>query len=200
MQNHRDFFNAMAEKWDDVCHHDPMKIYRMLAMLDIQKGSSCLDVGTGTGVMIPFLMQRAGENGKITAIDMADQMLKVAQSKYGNPNVEFICGDVLEGNLPAGAFDTVVCYSVFPHFSDKQAAIHILSGYLKKGGRLLIGHAQSRDMINRMHQNAAEPVKGDTLPDMTAIRSFMEAAGLIVVNWVDDGEVFAVVGKKRLFA
>lgn len=199
MQNHRDYFNAMAEKWDEVCHHDPVKISRMLAMLDIQKGSSCLDVGTGTGVMIPHLMQRAGENGKITAIDMADQMLKAAQNKYAASNVEFICGDVLEGNLPSGSFDVVVCYSVFPHFSDKQAAINILSGYLKKGGRLLIGHTQSRDMINHMHQNAAGPVNGDTLPDMASIRSNMEAAGLIVVNWVDDGELFAVVGKKRLF-
>jgi hypothetical protein len=54
-------------------------------------------------------------------------------------------------------------------------------------------------MINRMHQNALDPVKGDTLPDMALIRSFMEAAGLVVVNWTDDGELFAVVGKKRLF-
>ncbi len=199
MQNRMDFFNAIAEKWDDVCHHDPMKIYRMLGMLNIQRGSSCLDVGTGTGVMIPYLIQRTGENGKITAVDIADQMLKVAQSKYTSPNVEYILGDVLEGSLPSGAFDAVVCYSVFPHFDDKQAAIHVLSGYLKKGGRLLIGHTQSREMINRMHQNAAEPVKGDTLPDMMSIRTYMEAAGLVVVNWVDDGELFAVVGKKRLF-
>lgn len=199
MQNRMDFFNAIAEKWDDVCHHDPMKIYRMLGMLNIQRGSSCLDVGTGTGVMIPYLIQRAGENGKITAVDIADQMLKVAQSKYTSPNVEYILGDVLEGSLPSGAFDAVVCYSVFPHFDDKQAAIHVLSGYLKKGGRLLIGHTQSREMINRMHQNASEPVKGDTLPDMMSIRTYMEAVGLVVVNWVDDGELFAVVGKKRLF-
>ncbi len=199
MQNRRDFFNAMAEKWDDVCHHDPMKINRMLGMLNIQRGSSCLDVGTGTGVMIPYLKQRSGESGKITAIDIADQMIKAAQSKYASPNVEYICGDVLDSSLPTGAFDAVVCYSVFPHFDDKQAAIRILSGYLKKGGRLLIGHTQSRDMINHMHQNAAEPVKGDTLPDMASIRTYMEAAGLVVVNWTDDGDMFAVVGKKRLF-
>jgi demethylmenaquinone methyltransferase/2-methoxy-6-polyprenyl-1,4-benzoquinol methylase len=199
MQNRREFFNALAEKWDDVSNHDPMKVCRMLGMLNIQKGSSVLDVGTGTGVMIPYLMQRAGESGKITAIDMAEQMLKAAQSKYASPNVEFVCGDVLEYNLPAGAYDAVVCYSVFPHFQDKQAAIRVLSGYLKKGGKLLIGHTQSRDMINRMHQDAPEPVKGDTLPDMASIRSNMEAAGLVVVNWVDDGDMFAAVGKKRLF-
>lgn len=199
MQNHKDFFNAMAEKWDEVCQHDPVKINRMLAMLDIQKGASCLDVGTGTGVMIPYLMQRSGENGRITAIDMADQMLKAAQSKYASPNVEFICGDVLDGILPGGAYDAIVCYSVFPHFNDKQSAISILGGYLKKGGKILIGHAQSRDMINRMHQNAAEAVRKDVLPDMAAVRSYMEAAGLVVVSWTDDGEMYAIVGKKRLF-
>lgn len=199
MQNHKDFFNAMAEKWDDVCQHDPVKINRMLAMLDIQKGASCLDVGTGTGVMIPYLKQRAGENGKITAIDLADQMLKAAQNKYASPNVEFICGDVLDGSLPGGAYDAIVCYSVFPHFNDKQSAINILSGYLKKGGKILIGHAQSRDMINRMHQNAAEAVREDILPDMSAVRSYMEAAGLVVVSWTDNGEMYAIVGKKRLF-
>lgn len=199
MQNHKDFFNAMAEKWDDVCQHDPVKINRMLAMLDIQKGASCLDVGTGTGVMIPYLMQRAGENGKITAIDLADQMLKAAQNKYASPNVEFICGDVLDGSLPGGAYDAIVCYSVFPHFNDKQSAINILGGYLKKGGKILIGHAQSRDMINRMHQNAAEAVREDILPVMAAVRSYMEDAGLVVVSWTDNGEMYAIVGKKRLF-
>jgi demethylmenaquinone methyltransferase/2-methoxy-6-polyprenyl-1,4-benzoquinol methylase len=199
MQNRSDYFNAMAEKWDDVCHHDPMKISRMLGMLNMQRGSSFLDVGTGTGVMIPYLMQYLGESGKITAIDLAEKMIEAAQSKHASPNVEFLCGDVLEGSLPGEAFDYVVCYSVFPHFSDKQAAIQILSGYLKKGGELLIGHTQSREMINRMHQNAAEPVKEDTLPDMASIRSFMEAAGLVVVNWQDDGDMFVAVGKKRIF-
>jgi len=196
MITQRDYFNDMAETWDEHCHHDPVKINRLLNMLDIQKGSACLDVGTGTGVLIPYLLNRVGEEGIIVAIDLSDKMLKVAQGKYAYPNVNFVCGDVLEGGLPGGAFDAVVCYSVFPHFTDKLAAVRILSQNLKKGGKLLIGHSQSREHINRMHMNAPQAVAGDSLPDMVTIRAYMEAAGMKVLGWVDDEAMFAAVAGK----
>ena len=191
-----DFFNSMAEKWDERCYHDPVKIDRMLDMLNIQKGAACLDVGTGTGVMIPFLHKRAGDGGKIVAVDMADQMLKVAQRKNTYPNVDFVLGDVLEGDLPGGFFDAVICYCVFPHFAEKQAALRILQGYLKKGGMLLIGHSQSRGQINHMHKSAPEAVADAFLPEMDIIRSYMTGMGMEIVAWADNSDMFAVAARK----
>jgi len=42
------YFNSMAEKWDDTMYHDINKIENIIKMIGIEKGKTILDVGTGT--------------------------------------------------------------------------------------------------------------------------------------------------------
>lgn len=192
----KEFFNSMADKWDDICQHDTDKIKRILNLLNIQNGAKVLDVGTGTGILLPFLTEQVGDRGKITAIDVSDKMLQVAQQKYKYDNVTFVCGDVLEDHLPNESFDCVICYSVFPHFPDKQAAISAIAKYLKVGGKLAIGHSQSRDAINRLHKNASEAVAEDILPAIDVIKHYFESSGLQTSIEIDNKEMFLIVGCK----
>lgn len=192
----KEFFNSMAEKWDDICQHDTDKIKRILNLLNIQNGAKVLDVGTGTGILLPFLTEQVGDRGNITAIDVSDKMLQVAQQKYKYDNVTFVCGDVLEDRLPNESFDCVICYSVFPHFPDKQAAINAIAKYLKVGGKLAIGHSQSREAINRLHKNASEAVAEDILPAIDVIKHYFESSGLQTSIEIDNKEMFLIVGCK----
>jgi demethylmenaquinone methyltransferase/2-methoxy-6-polyprenyl-1,4-benzoquinol methylase len=103
----------MAEKWDTICHHDKNKNNEMLDLVNIKQGSKVLDVGTGTGVMIPFLTSRIGDTGEIVAVDVVEKMIEVARSKYndsnGNPAAKqmlsCICCEVLESGLLFGSVD-----------------------------------------------------------------------------------------------
>ncbi|HHX73535.1 MAG TPA: class I SAM-dependent methyltransferase [Firmicutes bacterium] len=193
----RDYFNAMAEQWDSMVAHDAEKITAILALVKIPAGSRILDVGTGTGVMIPYLCGCAGPESEITAVDEAEKMIAVAKKKYSCcPNVRFIAGDVLKIPLPAAYFDCIMCYSMFPHFKDKQAAVKKLSTYLKKGGSFVIAHSQSREAINNLHQKAGRQVKDDRLPPLDIIRSYYHAAGLEITGQVDDDRMFVVIGRK----
>ena len=56
----RDFFNLVAQKWDTMCQHDVSKIDKIVELVDLEQEDSVLDVGTGTGVMIPHLLKRVG--------------------------------------------------------------------------------------------------------------------------------------------
>lgn len=196
--NNRDFFNGMAEKWDNTVNHDENKIRQILNMVLIKEGDRVLDVGTGTGIMIPFLRSHIGDAGRIIAVDIAEKMIEVARRKYSFENVEFIINDVLEMELPKNYFDCIMCYSMFPHFNDKEAAINSLAECLKIGGRLAICHSQSREAINNLHKGMTDAVQNDRLPSASVLKKYCNDAGLSMAIEVDNNEMFVVIGEKRL--
>lgn len=195
--NNKEFFNSVAEKWDTICNHDRDKINQILDLLDIGEGGRILDVGTGTGILVPFVLSRVGRIGKITAVDLAEKMLEVARKKFDYPNVQFIQGDILEMELPENNYDFILCYSVFPHFADKQLAILRMSKYLKKGGKFAICHSQSREDINNLHKNASEAVSKDNLPDIDTIKGYIINAGMDAVCEVDNEKMYVIIGRKN---
>jgi ubiquinone/menaquinone biosynthesis C-methylase UbiE len=190
----RALFDELAEEWDDTTTHDPAKLERIAGLLTLKAGQHVLDAGCGTGVMIPHLRRRLGGSGTVTALDFSGRMIAVARGKYppeDNPDVRFVVGDV-EGLTSDREFDAIVCYSCFPHFFDKPAAVRTLAAALKEGGRLVIAHSQSRRAINDLHRGADEALRGDYLPPVREIAGMMRSAGLRVTGSVDDGEMFAV--------
>lgn len=112
-----DFFNSIAEKWDSTITIDENKINKLLSQISIHNGDSVLDVGTGTGVLIPFY-KKLNKDGKITGIDISEGMLNVAKRKFINlDNVKFEILDV-ENEIMEGKFDKIVLYSMFPHLNN----------------------------------------------------------------------------------
>jgi ubiquinone/menaquinone biosynthesis C-methylase UbiE len=196
VSNQSEFFNSMAEKWDVICNHDIVKIEKILNFLDIKPGAKILDVGTGTGILIPFLVELSKEHGEITAIDVSYKMLEIAQQKYPYENVSYVFDDVLEANLPNEHYDLAICYSVFPHFVEKQSAIQAISKYLKIGGKLMICHSQSRDAINNLHKNISDAVSEDDLPPMDVIKGYFFELGFKTNVEKDNDEMFVIVGIK----
>lgn len=84
----------MQKKWDSTITIDENKINKLLSQISIHNGDSVLDVGTGTGVLIPFY-KKLNKDGKITGIDISEGMLNVAKRKFINlDNVKFEILDV----------------------------------------------------------------------------------------------------------
>jgi ubiquinone/menaquinone biosynthesis C-methylase UbiE len=195
--NRRDFFNSRADTWDDSCRHDHDRINEILDLLPIRMGDAVMDVGAGTGVLIPFLLERIGAGGTITAIDMAEKMIRIAEEKFDCKNVRFVADDVFTADLPSSAFDVIICYSVFPHFDDKRDAVRLLARYLKADGVIAICHSQGRDQINSMHKIKSPAVAHDHLPTALEIEEHLEAAGFETDTIIDTGRLFVLVGRKR---
>ncbi|MBA7483519.1 Ubiquinone/menaquinone biosynthesis C-methyltransferase UbiE [subsurface metagenome] len=191
----RAYFNQKAASWDETSsERDTTKLARMAKRLDIKPGSIVLDVGTGTGVFIPFLLREIGKGGRIIALDFAEKMLRRARAKGFNGNIDYLCADVT--NIPLGdeIFDIIVCYSSFPHFPDKSGALAEMSRVIKRGGRLLICHTSSRASINEIHRQIPV-VESDIIPDEGEMRIILLRAGFIEIK-INDSESYLASARK----
>lgn len=156
--DNREFFNKLAYKWDDMCHHDNKKIKKILALADIRKDSKILDIGTGTGILISYLLEKSPS--KLVGIDISENMIEIAKEKYKGKNVEFVVSDVMKFN--DFGYDYIIIYSAYPHFKQKEMLFEHLSKLLNPRGKVIIAHSQSRDEINHIHSRS-EAVKDDIL-------------------------------------
>ncbi len=196
MNAQMEFFNRVAPSWDQRCHHDMGKVESILDLAGIEEGCRILDVGTGTGVLVPSLARRVAETGRVRAVDVAEKMIEVAADNHQYGNVEFECRDALAQE--DAVYDHVICYSMFPHFQDKREAIEKLAGKVKSGGCLMICHSQSRQAINRLHRRVDKAVKNDDLPSMEILKGYFSDSGLSVREEIDDAEMFVIIGERRL--
>jgi ubiquinone/menaquinone biosynthesis C-methylase UbiE len=182
----RGYFNQRASIWDETSSETDMtKLELMSKRLKIKPGSTVLDVGCGTGVFIPFLLSRIGGEGRLVALDVAEEMLKRARAK-GFKDIEYLLADVTSIPLGDEVFDAVVCYSSFPHFQDKPRALAEINRVTKSGGRLLICHTSSRAVVNQFHRQIPA-VANDIIPDEPEMQLMLSRAGFTDIK-IEDGE------------
>ncbi len=192
----REYFNSRADMWDEkIAEKDTNKLTRMAERLDLKPGSVILDVGTGTGVFLPYLLKNIGNNGKIIALDLAEEMLSKAKAKYPVENVQYLHADIMDIPVYQEMFDSVVCYSSFPHFRDKLKALTEICRVMKPGGSLFVCHTSSRDHINHTH-SSLPGVENDLLPAPDEMRKLFLDAGFSVVTIEEDSESYLAAGKK----
>ena len=129
----RQFFNEGAAHWDEEARIKNVEKMRAMAdRLEIPPFATVLDVGTGTGVFVPFLQTKLADSGRIICLDFAFLMLEKAVVKHGNQRVDYVCGEIETTIFRRGYFDVIVCYSTFPHFHDKPIAMRNMHALLRK--------------------------------------------------------------------
>jgi ubiquinone/menaquinone biosynthesis C-methylase UbiE len=192
----RDFFNSRAATWDEeVAEKDAARLQAMLARLDIKPGTAVLDVGTGTGVFVPFLMKKIGREGSLVCLDFSEKMLDIARAKGFNGNIRYLCADIENSRLADNSFDAVVCYSVFPHFEDKPKVLREINRLLREDGKLFICHTSSRQAINDVHRSIPE-VRGHLFPENRETRRMLAEAGFTDITINDREEDYLVSARK----
>lgn len=152
-QNEIDFFDALAPDWDkNEVRSTPERINEILSVINIKRGDRVLDLGTGTGVLLPYLAERVGAEGHVTAIDISEGMLNIAKAKYGDlPQVDLLKLDFEEEAVP-GSYDVILLYSVYPHLHRPFETIEwLLKINTNPGGRIFIAFPSDEKFINEIH-------------------------------------------------
>jgi len=192
----RDYFNEKAITWDSYSSEkDASKLERMVKRLGLKPGMTVLDIGTGTGVFLPYLLKAIGKNGKVIALDIAERMLIQAQQKGLIGIITFLCADVMDIPLQAETCDAVVCYSSFPHFQNKSKALREIRRVLKRGGCVFICHTSGREAINRRHMDIPL-LHHDLLPDGSTMKKLLQKSGFNGISVEDEVENYFASGKK----
>ena len=192
------FFDERAAGWDAGVPPEIVQRARdMLHELHVRPGERVLDVGCGTGVLVPMLREQMQGKGFVAAIDVSLNMLREGRKKHGCDFAGWMQADA--GRLPArgGNFDWVLCYSVFPHFMDQRAVVLELAGALRRGGRLAVFHSKSREDINAFHRAVGGEVGGHELPDESEMREILEGAGLEVERLENRSDRYLALAVKQ---
>ncbi len=195
-QHRRQFFDQAAVDWDALeVEETHVRLREIVAGLGIAPGAVVLDMGCGTGVLLPILHENTNGNGHVVALDLSREMLKRALSKE-QPAV-YVQGDAESLPLPEGVFDWVLCNAVFPHFPDKSRALAEIRRVLRAGGHLVICHTASRQAINEFHRSVGGVVAHDTIPDEGEMLRLLQEAGLVEVQMRDEPDRYLVLACRK---
>jgi len=183
------FFDHMAPGWDaDTVKNDRI-IATILDNAGVMQGREVLDVACGTGVLFDDYLARGA---KVTAVDIAPEMVKIARRKY--PQVQVLCGDVEELELDK-TFDCVIVYNAFPHFPEPEKLINKLVSLLRPGGTLTVAHGASRAVIDHHHEGHASKVSVGLMHEDELEKLF--AKHLTVTVKISNDHMYQVTGRKE---
>lgn len=178
-RSQREFFDSRASDWETNCY--PSEVRKRLAELvpefGLKPGACVLDVGTGPGVLIPYIRRAVGPRGRICSFDLSLPMVQQARSKPLLAQDLVLQADCHRLPFADGAFDNVVCFAAFPHFDDPALALSEMARVAKPGARIVIAHLLSREELAR-HHGGHDAVADDILPDAATMRAYFQQAVL----------------------
>jgi ubiquinone/menaquinone biosynthesis C-methylase UbiE len=143
---------------------------KMLAALDIKKGSVVADVGAGVGYHVWRLSSIVGPEGKVIAEDIQEGMLRMLEKNIDErkiTNVQIVLGTPTDPRLPEGKVDLVLMVDVYHEFSDPVAMMGHIRKSLKPGGRVVLVEFRKEDPnvpIQPLHKMSTQDVRGELEP------------------------------------
>ncbi|MBN1141791.1 MAG: ArsR family transcriptional regulator [Deltaproteobacteria bacterium] len=138
-QASREFFDRQARNWDDTLHKVlPLPDYRERLMGLLPSVAVALEVGCGTGSLVPDLLRKAP---RVIGIDQSMEMIEQARRKIQEADlagVDLRLGDMT--HLPVGTreVELVVFNMVLHHAPHPGPVVAEAARVLKNGGALVL--------------------------------------------------------------
>ncbi|WP_462269065.1 class I SAM-dependent methyltransferase [Desulfobacter sp.] len=201
----QEFFNQGAETWLDKFYKNPdtnghdlhkEKIGTIVATLDPRPNHRVLDLGCGSGVLVPYLLDRLSPEGQLVEMDYAPKMIQANKTVHTDDRICFECAHVMEMPFEPESFDRVICFACFPHFQDQPGAVQKIARVLKPGGRLVIAHLLSSDEI-ATHHKGHTPVSSDQLPMLDHLAGWLSKNHLEMSEFTNVPGFYCLAAVKR---
>lgn len=109
-----------------------------MKMMNVQKGSTALDVCCGTADWTIALAEAVGPNGEVTGLDFSQNMLKVGKEKVRHlQQVELVHGNAMELPFPDNSFDYVTIGFGLRNVPDVMQVLKEMHRVVKPGGMVV---------------------------------------------------------------
>ena len=104
-------------------------------------GKRVLDAACGVGYGTALLADTAAE---VVGVDVSEDAIAYARSRYARPNVEFRVEDLLRPHLDDRSFDVVCSFETIEHLPDRETYLEHVGRVLRDDGVLHRVHAARR--------------------------------------------------------
>jgi 2-polyprenyl-6-hydroxyphenyl methylase/3-demethylubiquinone-9 3-methyltransferase len=183
-QSELDKFDELAQRWWDP--QGPQKALHALnparlgyvAARTTLRDAAMLDVGCGAGLLSEALAQAGA---KVTAIDLAPNLLKVARLHGWESGIKLdyreSSVEALAAEMPA-SFDAITCMEMLEHVPEPASVIEACAKLLKPGGRLFLSTLNRTPAAFALAIVGAEYVARMLPPGTHSYRDFIRPAEL----------------------
>ncbi|HUP40535.1 MAG TPA: class I SAM-dependent methyltransferase [Vicinamibacterales bacterium] len=142
----------------------------LMSALQLRRGASVADVGSGTGYFTWRLAEEVGPKGKVYAVDVQQSMLDLTRktvAAHKLSNVEYVLASDSSTRLPERSVDLVFIAYAYHEFADPDAMMASIRRALKPGGRIVIlEYAKESDIApaSPLHKMSFEEIRREIEP------------------------------------
>lgn len=143
----------------------------LLKNLGIKPGMTVCDLGCGNGFYTLKLAEMVGPKGKILAVDIQSEMLRLLNERAKEAkiaNIEPLLGTLIDPRLPDGKVELILCVDVYHEFSHPVHMLAALRKSLAPGGRLVLVEFRKEDPkvpIKELHKMSKEQILKELEPN-----------------------------------
>jgi ubiquinone/menaquinone biosynthesis C-methylase UbiE len=159
-----------------------------------------LDVGCGTGILVPLLLKNEKEQLNIVEMDFSLKMLRHNKLKWIDRSptpVLFLQADAHHLPFENESYHWIICFAVLPHLLDQQKALRECFRILSSRGNILILHLMGSMELNYFHSKLGDVITRDHLPPAAELAGTISQYGLNVSTVIDRKDLYLIHATKR---
>ena len=186
------FFSKLMHVFDPPLPKGvPERLKRIVSFARVNKTDAVLDVGSGTGILVPLINEYEPEI--IYACDLSDAMLARLKNRY--PYAETIVSDIRNLFLPDKSLDVVFVNACYPNLVDKKGVFANIGRMMKTGGRLVISHPMGKAFIGLLKEKSPFPL--DDFPEKSEAKILLNPYGFKITRFLDQARLYILIAVKQ---
>ncbi len=163
---------------------------RVVAALEIPRGSTVIDLGAGVGYFTWRLAKQVGPTGRVIATDVQPEMLEMLETNMrerGIENVERVLATQTEPGIPLdGEVELALLVDVYHELAYPADTMRHVLRSLRPGGRLVLVEYRKEDPripIHPLHKMSVQEVRAEIEPigfEFVKLLTFLPTQHIIV--------------------